>query len=78
MEDIIKKGVEKGLISFNEDISRITYTHVNKSRNYLDPEEQVEAESFLKLILVYNYPVQRIKLFEKVNSRMQKTRSIRS
>ncbi len=66
MEDIIKKGVEKGLISFNEDISRITYTHVNKSRNYLDPEEQVEAESFLKLILVYNYPVQRIKLFEKV------------
>ena len=66
MEDIIKKGIEKGLISFNEDYSRITYTHVNKSRNYLDPEEQVEAESFLKLILVYNYPVQRIKLFEKV------------
>lgn len=46
MEDIIKKGIEKGLISFNEDFSRITYTHVNKSRNYLDPEEQVEAESF--------------------------------
>lgn len=66
MEDIIKKGIEKGLISFNEDFSRITYTHINKSRNYLDPEEQVEAESFLKLILVYNYPVQRVKLFEKV------------
>jgi type I restriction enzyme M protein len=66
MEDIIKKGIEKGLISFNEDFSRITYTHINKSRNYLDPEEQVEVESFLKLILVYNYPVQRIKLFEKV------------
>ena len=66
MEDIIKKGIEKGLISFNEDFSRITYIHINKSRNYLDPEEQVEAESFLKLILVYNYPVQRIKLFEKV------------
>ena len=66
MEDIIKKGIEKGLISFNEDFSRITYTHVNKSRNYLDPEEQVEAESFVKLVLVYNYPVQRIKLFEKV------------
>ena len=66
MEDIIKKGIENGLISFNDDYSRITYTHVNKSRNYLDPEEQVEALSFLKLILVYNYPVQRIKLFEKV------------
>ena len=66
MEDIIKKGVEKGLISFNEDYSRITYTHINKSRSYLDPEEQVEAESFLKLVFVYNYPVHRIKLFEKV------------
>jgi len=66
MEDIITKGIEKGLISFNEDKSRITYTFVNKTRNYLDPEEQVEAESFLKLVFVYNYPVQRIKLFEKV------------
>lgn len=66
MEEIIKKGIEKGLISFNEDNSRITYINVNKSRNYLDPEEQVEAEAFLKLVLVYNYPEQRIKLFEKV------------
>lgn len=66
MEDIIKKGIDKGLISFNDDYSRITYIHANKTRNYLDPEEQVEAESFLKLVLVYNYPVQRIKLFEKV------------
>lgn len=66
MEDIIKKGIEKGLISFNEDENRITYTYVNKTRNYLDPEEQVEAEAFLKLVLVYNYPVQRIKLFESV------------
>ena len=66
MEEIIKKGLEKKLISFNEDKSRITYTYVNKTRNYLDPEEQVEAESFLKLVLVYNYPVQRVKLFEKV------------
>lgn len=66
MEDIINKGIEKGLISFNEDLSRLTYKFVNKSRNYYDPEEQVEAVSFLKLVLVYNYPVQRIKLFEKV------------
>lgn len=66
MEEIIKKGIEKGLISFNEDKSRITYINVNKSRNYLDPEEQIEAEAFLKLVLVYNYPEQRIKLFEKV------------
>lgn len=66
MEDIIRKGIEKGLISLNEDESRITYSYVNKTRNYLDPEEQVEAEAFLKLVLVYNYPVQRVRLFEKV------------
>jgi Type I restriction-modification system methyltransferase subunit len=66
MNDYIQKGIEKGLISFNDDYSRITYKHVNKTCNYLDPEEQIEAESFLKLVLVYNYPVQRIKLFEKV------------
>lgn len=63
---LIEQGLQKGLISFNEDRSRITYTHVNKTCKYLDPEEQVEAESFLKLILVYNYPEKRIKLFEKV------------
>ena len=66
MATLIEQGVAKGLISFNEDQSRITYKHINKSRSYLDPEEQVEAESFLKLILVYNYPEKRIKLFEKV------------
>ena len=66
MDEIIKKGIEKKLVSFNDDLSRITYIHQNKSRNYLDPEEQVEAESFLKLVLIYNYPKNRIKLFEKV------------
>lgn len=66
MEDIVKKGIEKGLISFNDDQSRITYCHVNKTRNYIDPEERVEAESYLRLVLVYNYPKQRIKLYEKV------------
>lgn len=63
---LIEQGIEKGLITFNEDQSRITYVYVNKSRNYKDPEEQVEAETFLKLILVYGYPKNRIKLFEKV------------
>ena len=66
MDDVIRRGIEKGLISFNDDMSRITYTHINKTRNFLDPEEIVEAETFLKLVLAYNYPVQRIKLFEKV------------
>ena len=66
VESLMQQGIEKGLISFNEDQSRITYNYINKSRNYLDPEEQVETESFLKLVLIYNYPQNRIKLFEKV------------
>lgn len=63
MKDYIKIGIEKNLISFNEDMSRITYVFQNKERNYNNPEEKVQAETFLRLILDYNYPVERIKQF---------------
>ena len=66
MKDYIKIGIEKKLISFNEDKSRITYTHQKKERNYNNPEEQVQAETFLRLILDYNYPVSRIKQYVPV------------
>ena len=63
MEDIIKKGIDKGLISFNEDMSRITYLHQKKERNYNNPEEKVQVETFLKLVFDYNYPEKRIKQY---------------
>lgn len=66
MKDYIQIGIEKRLISFNEDKSRITYVHQNKERNYNNPEEKVQAETFLKLILDYNYPVNRIRQFVPV------------
>lgn len=66
MKDYIQLGIEKGLISFNEDKSRITYLFQNKERNYNNPEEKVQAETFLKLILDYNYPVSRIRQFVPV------------
>ena len=66
MKDYIKIGLEKGIISFNEDMSRITYVYQNKQRNYNNPEEKVQAETFLRLILDYNYPVNRIKQFVSV------------
>lgn len=66
MKDYIKIGIEKKLISFNEDKSRITYTYQKKERNYNSPEEQVQAETFLRLILDYNYPVHRIKQYVPV------------
>ena len=66
MKDYIKIGLEKGYISFNEDMSRITYSYQNKERNYNNPEEKVQAETFLRLILDYKYPVKRIRLFVPV------------
>ncbi len=66
MKDYIKIGIEQNLISFNEDMSRITYVYQNKERNYNTPEEKVQAETFLRLILDYNYPVKRIKQFVSV------------
>ena len=66
MKNYLQLGIEKGLILFNDDMSRITYTHQNKERNYNNPEEKVQAEAFLKLILDYNYPVSRIKQFVPV------------
>ena len=66
MKDYIQSGIEKGLISFNEDKSRITYVFQKKERNYNAPEEKVQAETFLKLIMDYNYPESRIKQFVPV------------
>ena len=66
MKDYLQSGIDKGLISFNEDKTRITYVHQNKERNYNNPEEKVQAETFLKLILDYNYPVSRIRQFVPV------------
>ena len=66
MKDYIKIGIEQGFISFNEEMSRITYIHQNKQRNYNNPEEKVQAETFLRLIVDYKYPVNRIKQFVSV------------
>lgn len=44
----------------------ITYTHQAIKRNYQNPEEQVQALIFCKLILDYNYPQEQIRQFVKV------------
>lgn len=66
MKDYIKIGIEKGYISFDNEMSRITYSYYNKSRNYNNPEEKVQAETFLRLIIDYKYQESRIKLFVPV------------
>ncbi len=60
---LIDTGIEKGLIKFDEDKNFITYIHQGKKRNYNNPEEKVQAETFLTLVLIYGYPENRIKQF---------------
>lgn len=64
--NLIDTGIEKGLIRFDENREFITYIHQNKKRNYNNPEEKVQAESFLSLNLIYGYPIERIKQFVSV------------
>lgn len=61
--NLLDTGIEKGLIRFDEDRNFITYIHQNKKRNYNNPEEKVQAETFLTLVLIYGYPKHRIKQF---------------
>ena len=64
--NLIETGIEKGLIRFDEDRNFITYIHQNKKRNYNNPEEKVQAETFLTLVIIYGYPVNRIKIYSSV------------
>jgi len=63
---LIQEGIKKGLISFDDEQKYITYVYQNKKRNYSNPEEKVQAETFLKLILTYGYDQKRIRLFVPV------------
>lgn len=63
---LIQQGIEKGLIKFDDERKYIIYIHQNKKRNYANPEEKVQAETFLKLVLVYGYDTKRIRQFVSV------------
>lgn len=65
-KSLVDTGIEKGLVRFDEDRNFITYVHQNKKRNYNNPEEKVQAETFLTLVLIYGYPENRVKQFVTV------------
>lgn len=64
--DLIKQGAELGYIQIDEETNYITYMHQNKRRNFNNPEEKIQAQTFLKLILEYKYPVENIEMFVTV------------
>lgn len=63
---LIEDGIRNNHIKIDDDGKFITYVKQNKRRNFENPEEKVQAESFLRLILIYQYPEDRIKQFVTV------------
>ena len=51
--NLIETGIQKKLIRIDAENGSITYIHQDIRRNYNNPEEKVQAETFLKLILHY-------------------------
>ncbi|MEM5548674.1 restriction endonuclease subunit M [Pseudoalteromonas fuliginea] len=65
--NLIEQGIANKLIKFDsEERNTVTYLNQKKSRNYNNPEEQVQAETFCSLVLEYGYPVKRVKNFVSV------------
>lgn len=65
--DFIVEGVQKGIISFDDEQKNITY-HLKdtKKRRFTDPEETVQAKTFCRLVIEYGYAAQRITINETV------------
>lgn len=61
--DLLQEGIRENLIRLEDDEKYIVYVHQGKRRNYSNPEEKVQAETFLHLVLTYKYPVRRIRQF---------------
>ncbi|MHB1564478.1 MAG: N-6 DNA methylase [Leptospirillum sp.] len=64
--DFITEGIKQKLIQLDDNNKYIIYLNQKKRRNYENPEEKIQAESFLKLVLIYKYPVKRIRQFVAV------------
>lgn len=64
--DFIGLGLQQRLIAFDEDKKTITYIPQNRKKNYINPEEKVQALTYLKLILHYGYKPDRIRLYVPV------------
>lgn len=56
-DDIIKEGINKGIIKIEKN--KVTYPN-GRSYNFQDKEEKVRARVIIELITKYQYPLQRI------------------
>ncbi|WP_212741824.1 N-6 DNA methylase [Campylobacter sp. MIT 12-5580] len=66
MDNLIERGLQEKLICFDEKQETITYIYQNKKRAYTNPEEKIQANTFLKLVLELKYPVEHIQQFVSI------------
>lgn len=66
MKNLIAQGTALKLIRLEDNEKYIVYIHQNKRRNFENPEEKVQAEAFLSLVIDYKYPAERIRQFVSV------------
>jgi type I restriction enzyme M protein len=64
--DTLQRAVERNLIAFDKEQKYITYLRQGKKRNFQNPEEKVQAETFCRLVLEYGYSADRIEMFSTV------------
>jgi len=64
--DLVQEAIKRNLISLDGEQKYITYIEQNKKRNFQNPEEKVQAETFCRLVLEYGYSVKRIEMFSTV------------
>jgi type I restriction enzyme M protein len=65
-QDLLPEGIKQKLIILEDEGRYVVYGDRRKRRNYQNPEEKVQAEAYLRLVLVYKYPPNRIRLYAPV------------
>src|SRR5690349_3684363 len=64
--DLLAQGLKQNLIRFEDARKYIVYLPQGKRRNYENPEEKVQTETFLRAVLIYQYPAKRIRHYVPV------------
>jgi type I restriction enzyme M protein len=66
MKNLLDQGIEQKLIRLEDDGKYVVYLHQNKRRNFDNPEEKVQVDSYLSLVIDYKYPPERVRQFMSV------------
>ena len=62
----LKRAIRDGYVKLNKRDDIVTYLPQGKTRKYSNPEELVQLETYLTLLYRYKYPVNHIRVCDKV------------